>query len=59
MAGSFRSIPVVTGSRVISTQIRRTRAEVTGDVPADYAHMAHVYNGVKGFHTAQAAPVLP
>lgn len=32
---------------------------LTGDVPADYAHMAHVYNGVKGFHTAQAAPVLP
>jgi 1-acyl-sn-glycerol-3-phosphate acyltransferase len=32
---------------------------LTGDVTADYAHMARVYNGVKGFHTAQAAPVLP
>ena len=32
---------------------------LTGDVPADYAHIAQVYAGVKGFHTQQAAPIRP
>ncbi len=32
---------------------------LTGDVQADYAHMARVYEGVQGFHVEQAAPVLP
>jgi len=32
---------------------------LTGDVQADYAHMADVYDGVTGFNTEQAAPVLP
>jgi 1-acyl-sn-glycerol-3-phosphate acyltransferase len=32
---------------------------LSGDVPADYAHMASVYEGVKGFHVNQAAPIRP
>jgi 1-acyl-sn-glycerol-3-phosphate acyltransferase len=32
---------------------------LTGDVPADYAHIAQVYAGVKGFHAMQAAPIRP
>lgn len=33
--------------------------QLTGDQEADYAHMARVFEGVKGFHVAQAAPVQP
>jgi 1-acyl-sn-glycerol-3-phosphate acyltransferase len=32
---------------------------LTGDVQADYAHIAKVYEGVKGFHVNQAAPIRP
>ena len=32
---------------------------LTGDVDADYAHMAQVFQGVKGYHDEQASPVLP
>jgi 1-acyl-sn-glycerol-3-phosphate acyltransferase len=32
---------------------------LTGDVSADYAHMARVFSGVQGFHAQQAAPVMP
>jgi len=32
---------------------------LTGDVQADYAHIASVYEGVKGFHANQAAPICP
>jgi 1-acyl-sn-glycerol-3-phosphate acyltransferase len=32
---------------------------LTGDVEADYAHIAQVYTGVKGFHAHQAAPIRP
>ena len=32
---------------------------LTGDVQADYAHIAKVYEGVKGFHENQAAPIRP
>jgi 1-acyl-sn-glycerol-3-phosphate acyltransferase len=32
---------------------------LTGDVQTDYAHIAKVYDGVKGFHAQQAAPIRP
>ena len=32
---------------------------LTGDVQADYAHIAQVYAGVKGFHPQQASPIRP
>jgi 1-acyl-sn-glycerol-3-phosphate acyltransferase len=32
---------------------------LTGDVQADYAHLAQVYAGVKGYHAQQAAPIRP
>ena len=32
---------------------------LTGDVQADYAHIAKVYEGVQGFHVNQAAPIRP
>jgi 1-acyl-sn-glycerol-3-phosphate acyltransferase len=32
---------------------------LTGDVQADYAHIAKVYEGVQGFHAQQAAPIRP
>ncbi|WP_310625722.1 1-acyl-sn-glycerol-3-phosphate acyltransferase [Limnohabitans sp.] len=32
---------------------------LTGDVQADYARIAKVYKGVKGFHAHQAAPIRP
>jgi 1-acyl-sn-glycerol-3-phosphate acyltransferase len=32
---------------------------LTGDVQADYAHIANVYRGVRGFHAEQAAPIQP
>jgi len=32
---------------------------LTGDVQADYAHIAKVYEGVRGFHANQAAPIRP
>jgi hypothetical protein len=32
---------------------------LTGDVQADYAHIAQVYEGVRGFHVNQAAPIRP
>ncbi len=32
---------------------------LTGDVQADYAHIAKTYDGVKGFHVNQAAPIRP
>jgi len=32
---------------------------LTGDVQADYAHIAQVYAGVKGFHQQQASPIRP
>lgn len=32
---------------------------LTGDVQADYAHIADVYKGVQGFHPQQAAPIQP
>jgi 1-acyl-sn-glycerol-3-phosphate acyltransferase len=32
---------------------------LTGDVERDYAHMAHVFEGVKGFHEHQMGPILP
>jgi len=32
---------------------------LTGDVQADYAQMAKVYEGVQGFHVNQAAPIRP
>jgi 1-acyl-sn-glycerol-3-phosphate acyltransferase len=32
---------------------------LTGDVQADYAHIAQVYAGVQGFHANQAAPIRP
>lgn len=44
------------GSRTVSLVDFYT---LTGDVQADYAHMAHVFSGVRGFHAAQAAPVMP
>jgi hypothetical protein len=32
---------------------------LTGDMQADYAHIAKVYDGVQGFHVNQAAPIRP
>jgi 1-acyl-sn-glycerol-3-phosphate acyltransferase len=32
---------------------------LTGSEEADYAHIARVYEGVKGFHVSQAAPIQP
>lgn len=32
---------------------------LTGHVDADYAHMAQVFDGVKGYNVLQASPVLP
>jgi 1-acyl-sn-glycerol-3-phosphate acyltransferase len=32
---------------------------LSGDVSADYAHLAQVYEGVVGFHAQQAAPIRP
>jgi 1-acyl-sn-glycerol-3-phosphate acyltransferase len=32
---------------------------LTGDVQADYAHIAQVYEGVQGRHMSQAAPIRP
>ena len=32
---------------------------LSGDVLADYAHIAQVYAGVQGFHAQQAAPIRP
>jgi 1-acyl-sn-glycerol-3-phosphate acyltransferase len=32
---------------------------LTGDVEADYAHIAKVYEGVRGFHVNQASPIRP
>jgi 1-acyl-sn-glycerol-3-phosphate acyltransferase len=32
---------------------------LTGDVQADYAHIAQVYEGVRGFHAEQAALIRP
>jgi hypothetical protein len=32
---------------------------LTGNVEADYAHIAKVYEGVQGFHVNQAAPIRP
>jgi 1-acyl-sn-glycerol-3-phosphate acyltransferase len=32
---------------------------LSGDVQADYTHIAKVYEGVKGFHASQAAPICP
>lgn len=32
---------------------------LSGDVAADYAHMAQVYDGVQGYHRQQAAPIRP
>ena len=32
---------------------------LTGDLQADYAHIAQVYEGVQGFHANQAAPIRP
>jgi 1-acyl-sn-glycerol-3-phosphate acyltransferase len=32
---------------------------LTGDVQADYAHMAIAFEGVRGFHAKQAAPIQP
>jgi 1-acyl-sn-glycerol-3-phosphate acyltransferase len=33
--------------------------DLTGDIERDYAHMAHVFQGVKGFHEHQMGPILP
>lgn len=33
--------------------------DLTGDVERDYAHMALVFEGVKGFHEDQMGPILP
>ena len=33
--------------------------ELTGQVERDYAHMARVFEGVKGFHEHQMGPILP
>lgn len=33
--------------------------KLSGDVGADYAHMAQVFEGVKGYNALQAAPVIP
>lgn len=33
--------------------------DLTGDVEVDYAHMAEVFAGVKGFHVDQMAPITP
>jgi 1-acyl-sn-glycerol-3-phosphate acyltransferase len=33
--------------------------DLTGEVERDYAHMAHVFQGVKGFHEHQMGPILP
>ncbi len=33
--------------------------DLTGDVERDYAHMAQVFLGVKGFHEHQMGPILP
>ncbi|MEY4733892.1 MAG: hypothetical protein RLZZ464_1958 [Pseudomonadota bacterium] len=32
---------------------------LTGDVEADYAHMAQVFEGVRGYNADQASPVAP
>jgi hypothetical protein len=32
---------------------------LSGDVQVDYAHIAQVYEGVRGFHPQQAAPIRP
>ena len=32
---------------------------LTGNQQTDYVHIAHVYEGVRGFHATQAAPVQP
>lgn len=33
--------------------------ELTGQVEEDYAHMAQVFDGVKGFHAHQMGPIVP
>jgi len=33
--------------------------DLTGQVERDYAHMAQVFEGVKGFHEHQMGPILP
>jgi len=33
--------------------------DLTGDVDQDYAHMAQVFQGVKGFHVDQMGPIVP
>ena len=33
--------------------------DLTGNVERDYAHMAQVFQGVKGFHEHQMGPILP
>ena len=33
--------------------------KLTGDVEADYAHMAQVFEGVRGYNADQASPVAP
>jgi 1-acyl-sn-glycerol-3-phosphate acyltransferase len=33
--------------------------DLTGQVEQDYAHMAQVFEGVKGFHEEQMGPILP
>jgi 1-acyl-sn-glycerol-3-phosphate acyltransferase len=33
--------------------------DLTGQVEQDYAHMAQVFEGVKGFHEDQMGPILP
>lgn len=33
--------------------------QLSGDESADYAQIAHIYEGVKGFHPTQAAPIRP
>ena len=33
--------------------------DLTGQIDRDYAHMAQVFEGVKGFHEHQMGPILP
>ena len=33
--------------------------DLTGQLERDYAHMAQVFEGVKGFHEHQMGPILP
>jgi hypothetical protein len=33
--------------------------DLTGQVEQDYAQMAQVFEGVKGFHEDQMGPILP